>query len=497
MYMKKFTWSLSLGIIWAFWFLIIASPVSAQVGVNTVDPDPSSMLDIRSTERGLLIPRMDPVERQSLVTRFTNPASSLMVFDTDHRLFYYFDRTQPGINGESGAWVAMNPWMMRGTYNSTNDNAAYFMGNIGIGTPNPSMKLVVVGNTSTDTLFTRVVKARNNAGLKLYDNENNGIYIEDKGRVGINVENPNDRLDVGGSIDITGIYKFANRPVLVVDTTLNCLLVGENAGLEKGNGYTNICIGNESGRFMEEGDRNILLGHHNGYNLHGSRNICIGTSAGSYGMDDNIVIGHSPGSGLSSGSRNILIGNGLSIMGSNNFAIGHKNALLSGDFDYRLVNVIGRLYVHDSLEVGKNVRIEGKLRVEGELFADAGCVGCTSDTTLKRNIQVVHSSLDKICRLDGYTYLWKEATNQYRLDKDLQMGFMAQEIQREFPLLVDTSSTGHLYVDYQKMVVPLLISVKELKTELDQKDQKIKSLEERLARIEKLLQEDETRSSNK
>jgi len=45
----------------------------AQVGINTETPDPSAALDVSSTDKGLLIPR---VETSSV----SSPATGLMVY---------------------------------------------------------------------------------------------------------------------------------------------------------------------------------------------------------------------------------------------------------------------------------------------------------------------------------------------------------------------------------------------------------------------------------
>ncbi|MFP5303794.1 hypothetical protein R2R70_21685, partial [Cobetia sp. SIMBA_158] len=42
----------------------------SQVGINTVTPDDSSILDIASTTKGVLLPRMGTVQRNSII----NPA---------------------------------------------------------------------------------------------------------------------------------------------------------------------------------------------------------------------------------------------------------------------------------------------------------------------------------------------------------------------------------------------------------------------------------------
>jgi hypothetical protein len=58
----------------------------AQVGIGTVSPNASSILDISSTTNGILVPRLTSAQRIAVGT----PAQSLMVYDTDVDLYYYF-----------------------------------------------------------------------------------------------------------------------------------------------------------------------------------------------------------------------------------------------------------------------------------------------------------------------------------------------------------------------------------------------------------------------
>jgi hypothetical protein len=48
-------------------FLIIPKDMKAQVGIGTATPNASSMLDITSTNKGLLIPRVARVMWQQLL----------------------------------------------------------------------------------------------------------------------------------------------------------------------------------------------------------------------------------------------------------------------------------------------------------------------------------------------------------------------------------------------------------------------------------------------
>ena len=67
--------------------LFINVKVSAQVGIGTVNPDESSMLDIQSTHKGFLAPRMTTIEKNAI----SSPATGLMVYDNDLGKFNYFD----------------------------------------------------------------------------------------------------------------------------------------------------------------------------------------------------------------------------------------------------------------------------------------------------------------------------------------------------------------------------------------------------------------------
>jgi hypothetical protein len=76
--------------------VLLTATTYAQVGVGTTTPDASSVLDITSTTKGLLIPRMLAGDRTAIDT----PATGLMVYQTDGTAgFYYY-------NGSSWSEVA-------------------------------------------------------------------------------------------------------------------------------------------------------------------------------------------------------------------------------------------------------------------------------------------------------------------------------------------------------------------------------------------------------
>ena len=61
-----------------------------NMGVGTLVPDPSSLLDLSASDKGLLVPRMNTAQRSGI----SNPATGLLVYDTDDNSFWYFDGSQ-------------------------------------------------------------------------------------------------------------------------------------------------------------------------------------------------------------------------------------------------------------------------------------------------------------------------------------------------------------------------------------------------------------------
>ncbi|MBK8966653.1 MAG: tail fiber domain-containing protein [Lewinellaceae bacterium] len=76
--------------------LFFTDVLAAQVSVNQDNsaPDPSAMLDVKSSDKGMLVPRMTTAQR----TAISNPATGLLVFDSDTESFWF---------RESGGWAEL------------------------------------------------------------------------------------------------------------------------------------------------------------------------------------------------------------------------------------------------------------------------------------------------------------------------------------------------------------------------------------------------------
>lgn len=76
-----------------FAFLFFSATSIAQVGIGINTPEPSAQLDVSSTERGFLPPRMTSAQRNLIAT----PATGLLIFQTDNSAGYYYTMELRGL----------------------------------------------------------------------------------------------------------------------------------------------------------------------------------------------------------------------------------------------------------------------------------------------------------------------------------------------------------------------------------------------------------------
>ena len=65
---------------------ISTSYAQDNIGIGTTNPDNSAVLDISSSDKGLLIPRMSLEQRNAI----NNPADGLMIYQTGDKSGFYF-----------------------------------------------------------------------------------------------------------------------------------------------------------------------------------------------------------------------------------------------------------------------------------------------------------------------------------------------------------------------------------------------------------------------
>lgn len=175
-----------------FLFLsLLTGYLHAQVGISTdmSIPDPSAMLDVKSVQKGMLIPRMSLSDRMMIA----NPATSLVIYQTDNIPgFYYYDgilwnRLAEGsgwkLGGNSGTMESVN-------FVGTTDNQALCF----------RVNNVASGKISTDGIslghqagLNNTMPANTIIGTDAFMNNSSGIY-----NVAIGTNALQDNTDGGG-----------------------------------------------------------------------------------------------------------------------------------------------------------------------------------------------------------------------------------------------------------------------------------------------------------
>ncbi len=115
-------------------FFLATTVLKAQVAINTdgTSPDPSAMLDVKSTDMGFLLPRLTTVQRITLGSIAT---AGLVVYDTDLKKLCFHDGTGWSDVSTGNLW----------SHNGTNTYVTNTGDNVGIGYTNPNYKLAVGG----------------------------------------------------------------------------------------------------------------------------------------------------------------------------------------------------------------------------------------------------------------------------------------------------------------------------------------------------------------
>lgn len=308
----------------------IIGSLSAQaqkdnVGIGTAKPDQSALLDLSSQTKGLLIPRMSLEQRGTI----QNPASGLMVYQTDFLSgFYFFDgkewKSLASATGANSIAADPNDWSFAGnapaagsflgTTNTTplvfkvNSTNAGFVSlatsfNTFLGASTPASTIAGIGNTGigTNTLQT-LSTANNNTAL--------GANSQRSSTAGSNTS-------VGSASLLSNTSGESNTSVgassMSANTTgANNVAVGVAALTANTTGLYNMAIGFASLFTNSTGSNNMGIGAESLRFATGSQNTAVGTWAGrgtaAYAGSNNVFIGYSSGS-AETGSNKLYIAN--------------------------------------------------------------------------------------------------------------------------------------------------------------------------------------------
>ncbi len=343
-----------------FYLLIIctvglSSLLDAQVAINETGntANSESILDINSSTKGLLIPRMTTAQRTTFTTGLGLTEKSMLIFDTDLNIFYFWNGT---------SFTEINSGNIDKIQNTAGNSVVKL-------TTSSGSDVVDIKLENTD--FFRFQQG----GLEMLNNGKSVFLGETAGQNDDFTDNENVFVGYGaGSSNTSGFYNIATGYDALRDNTTGTrnTAIGYWSMLVNTTGYdntslgysalklcltsnSNTAIGTSSMQALNSGSANTALG---GFSLYqttsGTSNVAVGEGSGTYleTGNNNTFIGYGAGKGssLHSQSGNVFLGYlaGYSETGSNKLYIENSNSstpLIGGDFSTNRVDINGTLKI--------------------------------------------------------------------------------------------------------------------------------------------------------
>ena len=246
--------------------LLSTSLLHAQsVAINTdgTTAHASAILDIKSSTKGMLAPRMNSAQRTAIAT----PAAGLFVYDTDTNSYWFYNGTAWGNLSASGiAGSGTTNFISKFTAANTIGSSQLFDNgtNIGINTASPTGKLHIKGSAdaaqliidanATQSNSNPLIKLRNSSGADLMwihsDHPLNTFVGLNAGRVNDATGGGTSNTFIGSSAGYTNSTGHDNTAIGVGTLVLNTT------------GYQNIALGGQALVFNTTGYSNTATGFH-------------------------------------------------------------------------------------------------------------------------------------------------------------------------------------------------------------------------------------------
>jgi hypothetical protein len=375
--MKTFTKIFLTLLIVNYTLLTAKSQNTAITDDSGYSPNSSAMLDVKSTTKGVLIPRLTTIQRNEV----SSPATGLLVFDADENSFYFFNGT---------SWINLSSDNANGIIGYTASDKVYLKdvnNNFGIGTTTPTNKLEVkadadngidqaifnVVNNQGDTVFavypqgvrinvyddplTKAVSKKGGfavGGFKPAKGTTTNEYLRitpDSIRMYFEEVPAGKAASSKGGFAVGG-FKPAKAGVIsdvltITNESTKIYTTDPDAGFgvedAAGSGYMkltpeNYFIGHQAGELVSTGKHNTFLGYQAGSsNTEGWDNIFVGYQAGFSNV----------GYSTTKGANNIFIGNkaGYNNKGAAFGEYGHDNIFIGKEAGFNNVNGPGNLFI--------------------------------------------------------------------------------------------------------------------------------------------------------
>lgn len=303
------------------------------------------------------------------------------------------------------------------------------------------------------------------------------------------IGSPENGLIVYQTDGTPGLYYFNGTSwIYIINSTTNVLSVinggtGTNTGSITGTGALTLTAGgtNQNITLTPSGTGNSILYNNVGIaNTSPSDRLVVGASIAMHDGGDKVIgMGWSPGSG-----NTIVAGFPAEIR----LNINSGKLSFGTDPTSRLVGVSAgvqrRMTITSAGDVGIGTESPNvKLQVNGDIIANS--IAGSSDLRFKTNIKNIESPLTKVIQLRGVIFNWK--TNEF-IDRNFSnkrsLGFIAQEVEKVIPELVETEKTkeGFKSIQYDKVVALLVEAIKEQQKQIDTLNNKVNKLIKKISK---------------
>ena len=354
-----------------FFAITISMYSSAQVGIGTSNPDASSVLEIQSTSKGLLIPKLSKTQRDAI----NSPAVGLLLYQTDNNPgFYYYTASNTWIRIGEETIITANTSSITANINDIATNTASITFNQGVITANTASitfnQGVITTNTASITanIYDIALKA------PLASPNFIGTPSLPTGTTGVTQSPANNSTAIATTAYVdnaasTPTFVYGSENILLNGTTSPTVNVNMHRSVGLGylalnrvtTGNKNVAIGSRAMEYNTTGYMNIGIGWIAlKSNVNGKGNVAIGGSealqsntGGSY----NVAIGDRAMTFNKTGNQNIAIGYfslGNNIVGNDNVLIGYDSGgSIKGSYNVGL----GTLTLNQNSSGSSNVAI--------------------------------------------------------------------------------------------------------------------------------------------
>lgn len=307
-------------------FGLYAGSYAQSISINTdgSEPDSSAMIDVVSTQKGMLIPRMTETQKNAIA----GPATGLMIFQIDNTSGFYFNAGTPA----APSWIKIQSAVDGSSLISDTDG---------------DTKIHTEESTDEDELVFFA------GGLRV-------LEIDNFSRM--NIPNARSSLFIG-----------KNAGSSVNSGTQNAFL-GYDAGASNGSGSNNTFVGFESGKANGATSGNTFVGSRTGSTTNGGvNNTFIGYNSGSSNAtgDENTYLGQSTGQ-ANEGDGNVFLGfNAGAAQTTANDLLFIENSnsntpLIYGDFAVDSISINGKL------SLGSNYTFPNSIPTSGQVLRHNG-----------------------------------------------------------------------------------------------------------------------------